>query len=269
MAIALPAAAAAEAGRRLGITLLLRAACSTRRCATSARSARELRIRTVFNFLGPLANPARPAAQVLGVPDERIGDLMAGVLAGAGHEGAGRPWRRRPGRADGARPVDGVGPHHGRAAADHRRPGRARLPDAPHGVAARRHCRRATPRSSVRCWTPPSDSAVAGVRDAVSLNAAAALVAYAAAGGSARRRDPGCVSLPARPSCRRAACGERRPRLRGCRGAAGPLDQRQPGPGLTEGGRKPRGWRPTGCAHVTRWAAGRRRRRQNWVSGPE
>jgi anthranilate phosphoribosyltransferase len=42
---------------------------------------RELRVPTVFNFLGPLTNPARPYAQVVGVSDERMLPLMAEVLA--------------------------------------------------------------------------------------------------------------------------------------------------------------------------------------------
>jgi len=41
----------------------------------------ELRVPTVFNFLGPLTNPARPFAQVVGVSDERMLPLMAEVLA--------------------------------------------------------------------------------------------------------------------------------------------------------------------------------------------
>jgi anthranilate phosphoribosyltransferase len=44
----------------------------------------ELRVPTVFNFLGPLTNPARPYAQVLGVSDERMLPLMAEVLARRG-----------------------------------------------------------------------------------------------------------------------------------------------------------------------------------------
>ncbi len=44
---------------------------------------RELRVPTVFNFLGPLTNPARPFAQVVGVSDERMLPLVAEVLAGA------------------------------------------------------------------------------------------------------------------------------------------------------------------------------------------
>ena len=45
---------------------------------------RELRVPTVFNFLGPLTNPARPFAQVVGVSDERMMPLMAEVLARRG-----------------------------------------------------------------------------------------------------------------------------------------------------------------------------------------
>ncbi|HBW21445.1 MAG TPA: anthranilate phosphoribosyltransferase [Actinobacteria bacterium] len=45
---------------------------------------RELGVPTVFNFLGPVANPARPAAQAVGVADGRMGPVLAGVLAGRG-----------------------------------------------------------------------------------------------------------------------------------------------------------------------------------------
>lgn len=45
---------------------------------------RELRVPTAFNFLGPLANPAKPYAQVVGVSDERMLPLMAEVLARRG-----------------------------------------------------------------------------------------------------------------------------------------------------------------------------------------
>jgi len=39
---------------------------------------------TVFNFLGPVANPARPQAQAVGVADARMGGVLAGVLAARG-----------------------------------------------------------------------------------------------------------------------------------------------------------------------------------------
>lgn len=45
---------------------------------------RELRVPTVFNFLGPLTNPAKPYAQVVGVSDEKMLPLMAEVLARRG-----------------------------------------------------------------------------------------------------------------------------------------------------------------------------------------
>ncbi len=45
---------------------------------------RELGIRTIFNVLGPLANPARPAAQVVGVADAELAPVVAGALARRG-----------------------------------------------------------------------------------------------------------------------------------------------------------------------------------------
>ena len=44
----------------------------------------ELGVPTVFNFLGPVSNPARPLAQAVGVSDPRGGAVIAGVLAGRG-----------------------------------------------------------------------------------------------------------------------------------------------------------------------------------------
>jgi anthranilate phosphoribosyltransferase len=48
---------------------------------------RELGIPTTFNFLGPLANPAQPVAQAVGVADVRMAALMAGVFAARGQRG--------------------------------------------------------------------------------------------------------------------------------------------------------------------------------------
>jgi anthranilate phosphoribosyltransferase len=45
---------------------------------------RELGVPTVFNFLGPLANPARAQYQVVGVSDPRMADKMLGVLQANG-----------------------------------------------------------------------------------------------------------------------------------------------------------------------------------------
>ena len=41
---------------------------------------REIGVRTVFNVLGPLTNPARAQAQVLGIADASLGEKMAAVL---------------------------------------------------------------------------------------------------------------------------------------------------------------------------------------------
>ncbi|MCL7366813.1 anthranilate phosphoribosyltransferase [Streptomyces ardesiacus] len=53
------------------------------RHVASARG--QLGIRTVFNFLGPLTNPARVRAQAIGVADARMAPIIAGVFAERGH----------------------------------------------------------------------------------------------------------------------------------------------------------------------------------------
>ena len=45
---------------------------------------RELGVPTFFNVLGPLANPARPPVQAVGVADGRLAPVVAGVLAARG-----------------------------------------------------------------------------------------------------------------------------------------------------------------------------------------
>jgi anthranilate phosphoribosyltransferase len=45
---------------------------------------KELGVPTVFNFLGPLTNPARPRCGAIGCSDERMAPLMAEVYAGRG-----------------------------------------------------------------------------------------------------------------------------------------------------------------------------------------
>ncbi|MGY1624101.1 anthranilate phosphoribosyltransferase [Geodermatophilus sp. SYSU D00965] len=48
---------------------------------------REMGVGTVFNFLGPLANPARPVAAAIGCADARMAPVLAAVLAGRGMRG--------------------------------------------------------------------------------------------------------------------------------------------------------------------------------------
>ena len=53
----------------------------------AAPAQKELGIPTVFNILGPLANPARPQAAAIGVADDRMHLVMAQVLATRGVDG--------------------------------------------------------------------------------------------------------------------------------------------------------------------------------------
>ncbi len=138
----------------------------------AAVARRELGVPTAFNFLGPLTNPAQPRSAAVGVADERMAPLVAGVLArrGAhalvfrGAEGldemsttaATRVWWVRDGDVA-AEVVD---------AADLGLP-RASLADLRGGDAAQNA---AVVRRLLAGETGP-------VRDAVLLNAAAALVA--------------------------------------------------------------------------------------------
>lgn len=57
---------------------------------------RQLGVRTIFNFLGPLTNPARVTAQALGCAHERLAPRMAEVLAARGTRGM--VFRGRDGR---------------------------------------------------------------------------------------------------------------------------------------------------------------------------
>jgi anthranilate phosphoribosyltransferase len=83
IAIDLPADAVARTVRELGIGFCFAAGFHPgMRYAAAAR--RELGIPTAFNFLGPLTNPARPAAAAIGCADIRLAPVMAGVLAARG-----------------------------------------------------------------------------------------------------------------------------------------------------------------------------------------
>lgn len=48
---------------------------------------KELGVQTAFNFLGPLANPARPQAQAVGVANAGLAPRVAGVIAARGNRG--------------------------------------------------------------------------------------------------------------------------------------------------------------------------------------
>lgn len=83
VAIDLSPARTAELAGEVGITFCFAPVYHPAlRHAAKVRS--ELGTPTVFNFLGPLANPARPRAQAVGVSDPRMCGIMAGVLAERG-----------------------------------------------------------------------------------------------------------------------------------------------------------------------------------------
>ena len=81
--IDLPPDAASDCLDRAGVTF-----CFAPRFHPALRYAagprRELGVATVFNILGPLANPAQPPAQAVGCADARLAGVMAQVLADRG-----------------------------------------------------------------------------------------------------------------------------------------------------------------------------------------
>ena len=79
----LPAAVVARVGEEVGITFCFAAAFhpALRHAAVPRR---ELGVGTTFNFLGPLAHPAKPQAQAIGCADIAMAPVMAGVFARRG-----------------------------------------------------------------------------------------------------------------------------------------------------------------------------------------
>ncbi|GAX51776.1 anthranilate phosphoribosyltransferase [Streptomyces olivochromogenes] len=83
VALDLPPERVAEVARECGITFCF-APLFHPAMRHAAGPRRELGVRTVFNALGPLANPARPTAQAVGVADARLAPRLAEVLARRG-----------------------------------------------------------------------------------------------------------------------------------------------------------------------------------------
>jgi anthranilate phosphoribosyltransferase len=79
----LPSTAVARVGEEAGITFCFAAAFhpALRHAAVPRR---ELGVGTTFNFLGPLAHPAKPEAQAIGCADAAMAPVMAGVFAKRG-----------------------------------------------------------------------------------------------------------------------------------------------------------------------------------------
>jgi anthranilate phosphoribosyltransferase len=78
--IDLPPAATARAIREVGIGFLFAPAVHT--AMKHAQPVRvDLKMRTVFNLLGPLTNPAGATAQLIGAPSFQTAELIAGAIA--------------------------------------------------------------------------------------------------------------------------------------------------------------------------------------------
>ena len=85
IAVSLPPEAVARAIREIGIGFLF--APSVHTAMKHAHPVRvDLKMRTVFNLLGPLTNPAGATAQLVGAPSEHAAELMARALAELGLE---------------------------------------------------------------------------------------------------------------------------------------------------------------------------------------
>src|SRR5262249_10215632 len=95
--ITLPPESSAQLAEEVGIAFLF-APLYHPAYRHSAAPRRELGVPTVFNFLGPVANPARPGAQAVRVSHARIGPIIAGGLAGRGASPPGLPGERRRGQ---------------------------------------------------------------------------------------------------------------------------------------------------------------------------
>jgi anthranilate phosphoribosyltransferase len=142
---------------------------------------RELGVRTVFNILGPLSNPAKAQAQVLGVPRPELVELMATVL--------GRLGSRHVLVVHGEDGLDELTLSGTTLVCELRGETMTTYRVAPEDAELER-----APRAAVRGGTPADNAAtMRGVfdgrtgplRDIVLLNAAAALVVGGAAGGIA------------------------------------------------------------------------------------
>jgi anthranilate phosphoribosyltransferase len=138
----------------------------------AAVARRELGVATVFNFLGPLANPARPGHQAVGVADERMAGVMAEVLARRGVSAL--VFRGE----DGLDELTTTGTSHvwvvrdGGVSRDTLHPEQVGLP-----LARMEDLRGGDAANNARVTRGLLEGAPGPVRDAVLLNAAAALVA--------------------------------------------------------------------------------------------
>ena len=152
---------------------------------------KELAVRTIFNFLGPLTNPAGATRQLIGVSDPAYLDVVAGALARLGRpQGVGSVQRRRTRRDEHRRT------HPGRRGRTGDRASSARTVDARASRAAPRRAPDAvaggTPEANADTTRADPRRRAGPARDLAVLNAGAAIYvagrADVARGGRARRR---------------------------------------------------------------------------------
>lgn len=151
---------------------------------------REIGIRTVFNFLGPMANPAAPSAQVLGVADRSMAPIVAAAMARRGV--AALVMRGEDGldeitTFERTRIWDCRGGSVREVVIDTRELGVDRpAPGSLDGGDARRNAELA--RAALAGGAEP---AIEAIRDAVAVNAAAALLMVDSASGAAPQEPAG------------------------------------------------------------------------------
>lgn len=144
---------------------------------------RELGIATPFNFLGPLTNPAQPAASAIGCADVRMAPLMAGVFAARGHDAfvfRGEDGLDEITITDTTRVWEVAGGEVVESLLDPRELGFTLAPPET--------LRGADPTFNADVFRRVVGGEVSPVRDAVLLNAGAAIAAHAAAGGDLLER---------------------------------------------------------------------------------
>lgn len=148
---------------------------------------RDLGIPTVFNVLGPLANPARPAAQVLGVADLALAPVVAQALSDRGTTALvvrGADGMDEITTAAATRIWDCRGPDVLQCEIDVEDLGITRA--APGALAGGDGIRNAELATSALAAAP--NPGVVAIRDALAVNAAAAVVVAETAAGAL---DPG------------------------------------------------------------------------------
>jgi anthranilate phosphoribosyltransferase len=167
----LPPSRVAELAEEVGITFCFAQVFHpAMRHAAVARG--QLGVPTTFNFLGPLTNPAQPAAGAIGCADARMAPLMAGVLADRGTSAL--VFRGE----DGLDELSTIAPSHvwvvqnGSVRTERVDPRALGVPQAALG-----DLRGADAAHNAQVARQTLDGARGPVRDAVLLNAAAALVA--------------------------------------------------------------------------------------------